>query len=112
MINAKPSELRRIIESKHDCRAGLSDMVMVKMTFAGSPVCIWEGVVHVFDLAGHPKAKQAYAWSSPAQGFSRSHLFSALHLPPITSPAEAIRAAIVAESMALQPPMALDERAN
>jgi hypothetical protein len=28
---------------------------------------VWEGVVHVFDLEGHPKATRAYAWSSPIE---------------------------------------------
>jgi hypothetical protein len=37
-----------------------------KEVFDGKTV--WEGVVHVFDLEGHPKATGAYAWSSPMEG--------------------------------------------
>ena len=33
----------------------------------GPPV--WQGVVHVFDISGHPKAKRA--WSSPIEGSSK-----------------------------------------
>jgi hypothetical protein len=90
-----PSELRYAIESKHCCRAGLANSVFVKLTFAGST--LWEGVVHVFDLAGHPKANQAYAWAHPIAGTDRWELFSMLHVPPITSAAEAVRAAVMAE---------------
>jgi hypothetical protein len=58
---------------------------------------VWEGIVHVFNLAGHPTAKQAYAWSSPIEGSDKRRFFAGLHVPPITSPVEAVRAAIVAE---------------
>lgn len=95
MKKISPSELRYAIESKHGCRAGLADSVFVKLTFAGST--FWEGVVHVFDLAGHPKANQAYAWASQIAGTDRWQLFSMLHLPPITSAADAVRAAVMAE---------------
>jgi hypothetical protein len=59
---------------------------------------VWEGVVHVFDLTGHPKATIAYAWSSPIEGSDKRRFFAVLHLPPITSPVEAVRAAIIQES--------------
>lgn len=58
---------------------------------------VWEGVVHVFDLEGHPQATRAYAWSSPVEGSTKRRFFAALHIPPITSPLDAVRAAIVAE---------------
>lgn len=58
---------------------------------------VWEGVVHVFDLAGHPKAKRAYAWSSPIEGSDKRRFFAVLHMGAIKSPADAVRAAIVAE---------------
>src|SRR5260370_32791773 len=57
-----------------------------------------EGVVHVFDLEGHPKATRAYAWSSPIEGSDNKRRFYAvLHLGGIRSPLDAVRAAIVAE---------------
>jgi hypothetical protein len=57
-----------------------------------------EGVVHVFELTGHPKASRAYAWSSPIEGSDKRRFFAILHLGPVTGPVEAIRAAIVAET--------------
>jgi hypothetical protein len=67
----------------------------VRETFEGQPV--WEGVVHVFDLTGHPTAIRAYAWSSPIEGSTKRRFFAVLHQPPVDSPEAAVRAAIVAE---------------
>jgi len=61
---------------------------------------VWEGVVHVFELSGHPTAVRAYAWSSPVEGSDKRRFFAVLHQGPIKSPADAVRAAIVAEQRA------------
>jgi len=61
----------------------------------GRPV--WQGLVHVFDLAGHPTTTRAYAWSSPIEGSTKRRFYAVLHVPPISSPADAVRAAIVEE---------------
>jgi hypothetical protein len=79
----------------HGCSATLSQSVPVLETFEGKPV--WEGVVHVFDLAGHPTATRAYAWSSPIEGSTKRRFSVVLHTARINSPLEAVRAAIVAE---------------
>jgi hypothetical protein len=91
-------DLKRAIESQHGGAATLAQSVPVKETHSGETV--WEGVVHVFDLEGHPKAKRAYAWSSPIEGRERRRFFAVLHMGPIKSPADAVRAAIVAEHRA------------
>jgi hypothetical protein len=87
-------------------------VLMIGATFiavAGVPVVVWltklvwpatwEGVVHVFNLEGHPKATRAYAWSSPLEGSDRRRFYAVLHLGGIRirSPLDAVRAAIVAE---------------
>jgi hypothetical protein len=69
--------------------------VPVKETFDGATV--WEGVVHVFDLTGHPTATRAYGWSSPIEGSDKRRFFAVLHMGGITSPLNAVQAAIVAE---------------
>jgi hypothetical protein len=76
----------------------LRQSVPVRETFEGNTV--WEGVVHVFDLAGHPKATRAYAWSSPIEGSNKRRFFAVLHMGAIKSPKDAVRAAIVAEQHA------------
>jgi len=60
---------------------------------------VWDGTVHVFDLAGHPKATRAYAWSYELPDGKR-RFFAVLHADPIKSPRDAVRAAIVAEARA------------
>ena len=72
--------------------------VPIDENYGGLPV--WQGTVHVFHLAGNPKATRAYAWSSPIEGTDRRRFFAVLHMDGITGPVEAVRAAIVAERRA------------
>lgn len=95
MNEVEPNRLREAVENMHGGTATLAQSVPVKETFNGQTV--WEGVVHVFDLAGHPKATRAYAWSSPIEGSTKRRFFAVLHTERINSPIEAVRAAIVAE---------------
>jgi hypothetical protein len=88
-------QLKQAVESQHGCTATLAQSVPVKETFGGKTV--WEGIVHVFKIHGHPQASQAYAWSSPIEGSDKRRFFAVLHVPPIMSPQDAVRAAIVAE---------------
>jgi hypothetical protein len=46
---------------------------------------------------GHSKATRAYAWSSPVEGSDKRRFLAVLHMGAIKSPADAVRAAIVAE---------------
>jgi hypothetical protein len=94
-MEADPSELRQAVERTHNCKAQLLQSVPVKEIFGGNTV--WEGVVHVFKIFGNDKATEAYAWSSPIEGSTKRRFFAVLRVPPITSPVEAVRAAIVAE---------------
>jgi hypothetical protein len=95
MAKAGTDQLKQVIERMHGGTATLAQSVPVKETFVGATV--WEGVVHVFDLAGHPSATRAYAWSSPIEGSTKRRFFAMLHTDRINSPVAAVRAAIVAE---------------
>jgi hypothetical protein len=95
MTEVVARQLREAVESQHGGTATLAQSVPVKETHAGAVV--WEGVVHVFDLKGHPTASRAYAWSSPIEGSDKRRFFAVLHQGPIKSPLDAVRAAIVAE---------------
>jgi hypothetical protein len=94
-VDVAPDQLQQAVERQHNCTARLIQSVPVREKFARGTV--WEGVVHIFEITGHPKAKQAYAWSSPIEGSDKRRFFAVLHVPPITSPVDAVRAAIVAE---------------
>jgi hypothetical protein len=95
MTEVDTRQLKRAVETRHGGTATLAQSVPVRETFEGQPV--WEGIVHVFDLVGHPKATRAYAWSSPIEGSTKRRFFAVLGIPPIKSPVDAVRAAIVAE---------------
>ncbi len=88
-------QLKEAIERMHGGSATPAQSVPVRETFDGKPV--WDRAAAVFDLAGHPTAARAYAWSSPIEGSTKRQLFAVLHQPPADSPQAAVRAAIVAE---------------
>jgi hypothetical protein len=88
-------QLKEAVETMHGGSAARAQSVPVRETFKGKTV--WEGVVHVFNLADHPTATRAYAWSSPIEGSTKRRYFAVLHQPPVDSPRAALRAAIVAE---------------
>ena len=54
-------ELRDVIRKLHGVESRYVESVQVKEMFQGRTV--WEGVVEVFDLIGHPNATRLYAWS-------------------------------------------------
>ncbi|PNE11831.1 MAG: hypothetical protein CR217_06490 [Beijerinckiaceae bacterium] len=56
-IERETDQLKRAIESQHGGAATMVQSVPVQETFSGQTV--WEGVVHIFDLASHPKATRA-----------------------------------------------------
>lgn len=95
MIEVESKQLKVAVESQHGGTATLVQSVPIRETFGRETV--WEGMVHIFDLVGHPKSNRAYAWSSPIEGSDKRRFFAVLHFPPIISPLEAVRAAIVAE---------------
>jgi hypothetical protein len=50
--NRNERQLKETVERMHGGSAQLAQSVPVRETLAGETV--WEGAVHVFDLAGHP----------------------------------------------------------
>ena len=95
VMEVNVAELKRAVEVQHGCKATVFQSVPIKETFSGKTV--WEGVVYTFSLTGHPTARRAYAWSSPIEGSDKRRFFAVLHQWPVTSPVEAVRAAIVVE---------------
>lgn len=85
--------LKQAVERLHQCRATFLETVAVSEHFEGKPV--WEGEVHVFTLQDHPAASLCYAWSAPIEGSEKQKFYAVLHLPPVTSATDAVRASIV-----------------
>lgn len=86
-------ELQDVIRKLHGVESKHVESVSVKETFQGKTV--WEGIVEVFELIGHPKALKVYAWAHDTNGKKR-HV-TVLHIAPIDSPQLAVRASIVQE---------------
>jgi hypothetical protein len=95
-------ELRDVIRRVHGVESEHVESVPVKETFQGTTV--WEGIVEVFDIKGHESAHRVYAWSHATDDpqHPRRHV-TVLHLHPIKSAQDAVRAAIVQEFRSLEP---------
>jgi hypothetical protein len=90
------SELRGVIRRLHGAEPTHLESVPVTETFGGQTV--WDGIVEVFELKGHPKASRVYAWSHNTDDPQepKRHV-TVLHIGPVTSAVLAVKAAIVQE---------------
>jgi hypothetical protein len=89
-------DLRDVIRKLHGAESTHFASVPVKEVFQGKT--IWEGIVEVFELHGHPKANIAYAWTHDTDDPKEPRRSVAvLHIPPAVSPETAVRLAIVQE---------------
>jgi len=85
--------LRKAIRDLHGVEATHLRSAPVHEAFQGQTV--WEGVVEVFALKGHPKAGLAYAWSQETEDGGRNYV-AVLGIGPIRSASDAVRAALAA----------------
>jgi hypothetical protein len=95
MSEVSSDQLRDAVEGLHGCKAELRQIVEVREQFQGA--IVWHGGVHVFDLAGHPETTVCYAWSSPIEGSEKRKFYAVLKLPPVSTPEEAVRVAILSD---------------
>jgi hypothetical protein len=77
----------------HGGTATHAESVPVKEVFQGRTV--WDGIVEVFHLEGHPKTDKVYAWVHDT-GTNR-YPVTVLHIHPALTPIAAVRAFIVQE---------------
>jgi len=85
--------LRKAIRDLHGVDATHLRSEPLHETFQGQTV--WEGIVEVFALKGHPKAGLAYAWSHATDGGGRNYI-AVLGVGPIRSASDAVRAVLAA----------------
>jgi hypothetical protein len=89
-------ELQDVIRKLHGVESSHVESVPVKETFQGR--IVWEGIVEVFELYGRPKASRVYAWGHETESAERpKRHVTVLHIHPVTSPLDAVRAAIMQE---------------
>jgi hypothetical protein len=98
MAEVPIDQLKVAIESQHGGTATFIQSVLVREAFRQDTV--WQGIVSIFELTGHPSAIRAYAWSSPVEGTDSRRVYAVLHTRQISSPVRAVRAAMVAEHRA------------
>lgn len=94
MADVIPDELKRAVEHQLVCKAWLVGSVPVHETHDGQTV--WDDVVHVFALDYNGDIDRAYGWTYERPDGQR-RFFVVEHAGPVTSPRDAVRAAIVAE---------------
>jgi len=89
-------ELKEVICKQYGVESSHLESVPVIETFNGQTV--WDGIVEVFQLHGHPMTDTAYAWSHSTddQANPIRHI-TELHLGPVISAETAVRTAILQE---------------
>jgi len=89
-------ELKDVIRKLHGVESRHITSVPVKEVFNGET--IWEGIVEVFTLHGHPTANTAYAWTHATDDPEKpKRTVTVLQVPPAVSPETAVRLAIAQE---------------
>jgi hypothetical protein len=88
-------DLRKAVEQLHNCKAQHIEDVKVIEKFGQDTV--WEGMVSIFKIEGHPNANKCYAWSHSLDDSNKRRYFAVLHQSPVDSPQAAVKAAIVNE---------------
>lgn len=80
-----------ITAAVHGCGCSHSGSVLVWELVEGEN--FWKGDVEIFDLQGHPEATLAFAWGW--KGETQPRCTVVLNIPPISDPANAVKASIV-----------------
>jgi hypothetical protein len=88
--------LKEAIESLHGGEATHRESAPVKEIWQGKT--IWDGIVEVFHLKGHPKTDRVYAWlhDTGEPGAEPQHV-TVLHIHRALTPLDAVRAFIMQE---------------
>jgi hypothetical protein len=96
-LPAELDRMRHVIQDLHGAGSRHVGSIQVRESYRGE--IVWDGVFEVFAVIGHPNGTQACAWSHRTDHGGRRYV-ALLHVPPVNSAADAVRAAIVAEHRA------------
>ena len=86
--------LRDAIQHTHECASRYIETIPICETFRDK--IVWQGNVEVFDLAGHPKASQCYAWGFQDDSGKWQYV-AVLKIHPADTPLNAVRAYILSK---------------
>ena len=93
-MSERIDKIRHAVETTQHCKARHVGYEMVIELFRDE--LAWDGIVDIFDLEGHPKAKRCYAWSFMQDG--EPQYTTVLEIPPVDSAETAVKIAIAAKS--------------
>ena len=93
-MSERIANIQKAVEEHAGCAATHRESAPVTEVYLDQ--IAWEGVVEVFDLERHPKAKRAYGWQF-REGKNAQYTV-VLGIPPVDSPNAAVRASIAAEA--------------
>jgi hypothetical protein len=88
------SELKDAIRATHGCESQWQGSVKVEEKFQGQ--LAWSGIIEVFSLIGHPRAKHAYAWTYREGDQNKTTVV--LKIPPVDSAQSAVKVAIASKA--------------
>jgi hypothetical protein len=88
--------LKQVIFHLHKVDSAHVESLPIEEWFRGR--MIWKGIVEVFNLIRHPKAKRCYAWSHKSGKDDKGERFVAvLEIPPVKDAHSAVQVAIASE---------------
>lgn len=87
-------KLRDLIRKEHGLKVNHLESVPIKEMFRGQTV--WDGIVEVFEIIGHPKATRVFAWSHATDDPANPvrHV-TVLNIRPVVTPLDAVRVLIL-----------------
>jgi hypothetical protein len=88
MSNTEFQELKRAVEQLHGCEANYVSSERVRESWGDT--LVWDGVVSVFGIIGHPVATMCYAWASQESETGPQTIYAVLRLPPIQRGRDAV----------------------
>lgn len=88
-------KLREAVLKLHRCKdAHWVATVPMREEWKGKTA--WQGVVQVFELVGHNRAKRIYVWNYDEGG--RSYYTTVLEIPPVNDAESAVKVAIASKA--------------
>jgi hypothetical protein len=93
-VSKRTNKLQGAVETMHRCKATYVGPELVIELFCGQ--IAWDGVVQIFDLAGHPKAKRCHAWSYLEN--HKPQCTTVLEIPPVDSAETTVKVAVAAKA--------------
>ncbi len=88
LLSARINRLRDAVQAAHHCMA--AHVQSVPVIEKPGDRALWQGVVEVFNLFGHPQAKRCYAWLAADKDDAPTTIV--LGIPPVDSPRAAVKA--------------------